>query len=150
MDQDRDALIESIVNAQVEFAEAMARSRKLPILDTTLTMQQLKVLILLSFDNNRPSQDVAEELGVSLATATGIIDRLVARDLVIRAEDPRDRRVRRVRLTSAGRALIDDLSDTGISHLRAILKSLDTQSLKDYWRILGKLNAARHGSPPQR
>ena len=42
-------------------------------------------------------------MGVSLATITGIVDRLAAQGLVTRREDPRDRRVRRVELT-AGRA----------------------------------------------
>src|SRR5699024_8773209 len=98
---------------------------------------------LLSFDNNRPSQDIADELGVSLATATGIIDRLVTQNLVSRTEDPRDRRVRRVGLTPIGARMIDELTDTGISQMRDLLACLDTQSLKDYWRILDTINAVQ-------
>ena len=38
-------------------------------------------------------------MGVGLATLSGMIDRLVAHDLVARREDLQDRRVRRISLT---------------------------------------------------
>lgn len=51
--------------------------------------------------------DLAREVSLSQATMTGIIDRLAARQLVTRERISKDRRRVTIRLTEAGRALIE-------------------------------------------
>jgi DNA-binding MarR family transcriptional regulator len=53
--------------------------------------------------------DIASALGVSLATATGVVDRLVERDIVQRESQPEDRRVVLCRLSEKGQKLIGGL-----------------------------------------
>jgi DNA-binding MarR family transcriptional regulator len=65
-------------------------------------MRQLRVLLILSFSDGMAGRELAGALGVGLAAVTGIANRLSARGLVRRAEDPVDRGVRRVYLTEAG------------------------------------------------
>jgi DNA-binding MarR family transcriptional regulator len=60
------------------------------------------VLILLSTEGPLAHSDLAQALGVGLATVTGLVDRLVARGLIERVEDATDRRIRRAKLTAAG------------------------------------------------
>ena len=74
-----------------------------------LTMSQLKVVLLLFISGPSRMSDIASALGVSLATATGVMDRLVERAVVLREGDPEDRRVVLCRLSSKGEKLISEL-----------------------------------------
>jgi DNA-binding MarR family transcriptional regulator len=60
---------------------------------------------------------------------TGMVDRLVAHGLVARHEDPRDRRVRRVELTDAGRRLVTDIIAAGAEKQRRLLDRLNAGEL---------------------
>lgn len=51
---------------------------------------------------------LAELEGLAPPSITKIVKNLEARDLVVRVADPEDRRVRRVEVTSAGEALLDE------------------------------------------
>jgi len=74
-----------------------------------LTMSQLKVVLLLFISGPSRMSDSASALGVSLATATGVMDRLVERDIVLREGDPKDRRVVLCHLSNKGEKLISGL-----------------------------------------
>ncbi|PZG29439.1 MarR family transcriptional regulator [Spongiactinospora gelatinilytica] len=93
-------------------------------------MRQLQVTVLLSILGSASGQDLARHLGVGLATVSGIVDRLVRHGLAGRHEDPDDRRVRRVELTPKGKALIEEIQDTGLADLRRILDYLDLDTLR--------------------
>jgi DNA-binding MarR family transcriptional regulator len=68
-----------------------------------LTTIQAKVLSCL--DEPLPMHRIAERLGSERSNVTGIIDRLQARGLVQRRQDSRDRRIKNIVLTDAGREL---------------------------------------------
>jgi DNA-binding MarR family transcriptional regulator len=57
----------------------------------------------------RPMRSLAREWGCDASTATWAIDRLEAKGLAERREDPHDRRVRLVVLTERGRQIRDEL-----------------------------------------
>ena len=73
------------------------------------TMSQLKVLLCLYIDGPHRMRDLAEALGVSTPTATGIVNRLVRRGGIIRKHDTEDRRVVTCQLSSQGEREIADL-----------------------------------------
>lgn len=76
-----------------------------PLLSVELTMQQLKVLtMLVTTDEGMTGSGLAEAFGVSMASMSGLLDRLVAQGMVTRTSDPDDARVRRVRATEHGRS----------------------------------------------
>lgn len=112
-----------------DLTHAFAFARSGPLLAASLTMSQLKVLLLLSRHDAASGQELTTLLGVSLATTTGIVDRLVAHDLVTRREDPADRRVRRVVLTTAGRELVDGIIMAGAQQQQRLLQRLDPEQL---------------------
>ncbi len=112
-----------------DLTHAFAFARSGPLLAASLTMSQLKVLLLLSRHDAASGQELTTSLGVSLATTTGIVDRLVAHDLVTRREDPADRRVRRVVLTTAGRELVDGIIMAGAQQQQRLLQRLDPEQL---------------------
>lgn len=109
---------------------AFARDRSNPFFSLNLTISQLKILFALRLHGAAGGHDLAQMMGVSMATMTGIVDRLVAGGHVSRGEDPRDRRVRRVELTDLGMKLIDDMIVTGERHHRRMLEKLTVEELK--------------------
>ncbi|MBN3585256.1 MarR family transcriptional regulator, partial [Algoriphagus aestuarii] len=69
-------LIDRLRDLEIRQLKLFLRDRSLPLLSTTLTIQQLKVLVALAIDGNTPTHELAERVGVSVATLTGIVDRL--------------------------------------------------------------------------
>ena len=52
--------------------------------------------------------DLGEHLSVSSAAASQMLDRLVEEGLIIREEDPEDRRMKRITLTETGSRILDE------------------------------------------
>ena len=74
-------------------------------------------------------RELADLIGVGLAALSGMIDRLGANDLVIRQEDPHDRRVRRISLSKTGAELIGSIITAGADKQRRLLSRLSAGEL---------------------
>ncbi len=83
----------------------IARQIELALSATDLTLPQYRVLILLC-ERKEEASALADKLGVSRPSVTGVVDGLVARGLVQRRHDPEDRRRVRHWLTLEGRRLL--------------------------------------------
>ncbi|WP_307848411.1 MarR family winged helix-turn-helix transcriptional regulator [Microbispora oryzae] len=140
--EERARLIAGLSELQRGLGRFFARDRSIPLIASNLTMQQLKVVMFLSFRGSASGQELARNLGVGLGTATGIVDRVVAHGLVTRREDPHDRRVRRVELTEAGRRLTAEILDAGTARYRRLLEHLDTETLRTMEQVMGKIEQA--------
>ena len=125
----RDALIAQIMDGQRRFQQAMARDRSNPFLSVNLTMSQLKILFMLRLHGASGGQELAHLMGVSAATMTGIVDRLVLAGYVTRREDPHDRRVRRIELSADGEELLDTITTAGEEHQRRMLDRMTADEL---------------------
>ncbi|MEV1286868.1 MarR family transcriptional regulator [Micromonospora sp. NPDC049679] len=133
---DRERLIEQIMSAQRRMQVLFAYDRSDPLFAANLTVPQLKTLLLLFLRGSASGQDLGRLLGVSLATVTGIVDRLVAQQLVSRREDPRDRRVRLVELTGEGQRLMEGIITAGTERQRRLLDRLNEADLRTVERAL--------------
>jgi len=125
----RDEAITAIEEHERALMRLYSRTRASPLLQTALTMQQLKVLLHLSAEGPVLSHRLADSLGIPPASVTGLVDRLVQRGLVRRAEDPQDRRARLVELTAEGLSTVDRLLTAGAEHRRDLLSRLDIEDL---------------------
>jgi DNA-binding MarR family transcriptional regulator len=139
---DKERLIARIEQADERFLRLTATEQGNPLMSIELTMQQLRTLMILSFRGSASGQELADGLGVHLSTVTGLINRLLARGLVERGEDPDDRRVRRVRLTAEGTRLIQQMRDAGRLHKRRLLQQLDNAALAQMADAMDALNTA--------
>lgn len=139
VNDERDDLIRQIIEIQRDLGRALAR-RQSPLFSSNLTMRQLKVIMLVAAEGSATGQDLAQHLGVTLGTVTGLVDRLVAHGLVSRQEDPQDRRVRRVSLTPAGRTLIEEINNAGLQEYRQIMKHLDLETLRCLHHVTVRLH----------
>ena len=71
-----------------------------------LTMPQLSTLYHLHQADECGVSHVGEHLGVTIAAASQMIDRLVQQGYIERTEDPNDRRVKQLKLTSKGAGIV--------------------------------------------
>ena len=108
----------------------LSRVQFTALLQTTLTMQQLKVLLLLHVDGPLMSHELADVLKISPASVTGLVDRLADRGLVERIADPSDRRARHIHPTARGSQLVKRLMAEGAGHRVALLSRLDDESVQ--------------------
>jgi DNA-binding MarR family transcriptional regulator len=99
--------------------------------ETGLTTAQLLVLKAIAETGESTPKAVAGETGVSQATITALIDKLEKKDLIGRQRSDRDRRQVRVRITEAGRKLLEDAPDP--LHDRFVA---DFESLPDWERSM--------------
>ena len=72
------------------------------------SMAQLNALFRIHHKGTCGVSDLAEEMGVSSAAASQLLERLVQQGLAARTEDPQDRRNKRVALTEAGERIVQE------------------------------------------
>jgi DNA-binding MarR family transcriptional regulator len=93
-----------------------------------LSLVHLHVLMLLR-DDGIAMRAIADALDVSQASATGIVDRMEERGLVVRKRDANDRRVVNVSLTPAGQAVIAGIATERREGLAKLLEELSDDEL---------------------
>lgn len=108
-----------------------------------LSLAQLNVVTLLEMHGPMSMGRVARLLGVSLASATGIVGRMEERRLVERRVSPSDRRVVEVHVGDGGRELLGSIAARRRDHLREILARVDAERLAGLLDGLRALRAAR-------
>lgn len=94
-----------------------------------LTMAQLKTLFTLEYGGPATIGHTAERLGISLPTASHLIDRLVHGGFVDRTEDPADRRRTLAAVTSKGSELTRRLRQGGRDSMINWLSEMDDDAL---------------------
>ncbi len=108
-----------------------------------LSLVHLNVLAALEAEGSLSMSRLAESLDVSVASATGIVDRMERRGLVERRHDTEDRRVVLVHLTSAGTDVFRELGVRRREHLGRLLAELSDDDLAAFLQGIRALRAAR-------
>ena len=108
-----------------------------------LSLVHLNVLAALEAEGSLSMSHLAESLDVSVASATGIVDRMERRGLVERRHDTEDRRVVLVQLTPAGSDVFRDLAARRREHLARLLRELSDDDLAAFLRGVRALRGAR-------
>lgn len=76
--------------------------------ESGLSMSQLGALFHLNDMGTSGVTDLGDHLGVTSAAASQMLDRLVQQGLIQRSEDPHDRRVKQIVLTSKGSRVLEE------------------------------------------
>ena len=148
---DREDAMLAIAQDEAHLVRLFSRVRSSPLLETTLTMQQLKVLLLLDAAGPMMSHELGTALGIAPASVTGLVDRLADRGLVHRVADLSDRRARRVHLTDEGATVVQRLLAAGAEHRVTLLSRLDDDALGTVAAAFAALRRAAeqvHGHGP--
>ncbi|AHH94918.1 MarR family transcriptional regulator [Kutzneria viridogrisea] len=136
---EKEQLIARIAVAQRGLGRVFGAARWNPLMSLNLTIRQLKVLLTLVQRGSSSGHELTQEMGVSLATVTGVVDRLAAQGLVVRREDPADRRVRRLEPTEKATKLVTSIMDAGNAQYRELLSRLEVEELQALDRVVHRL-----------
>ena len=109
----------------------------------SLSLVHLHVLTVLQVRGTLPMSRLADELDVSVASLTGIIDRMEARGLVERRREPDDRRVILVHRTDAGDAVFGEMAAERRKHLEALFDRMTDEELESFLVGLRALRRVR-------
>ncbi len=108
-----------------------------------LSLAHLNVVTLIEMHGPMSMGRVAELLGVSVASTTGIVDRMEEHGLVERKDSPTDRRVVEVHMAARAHELFDAAKARRRDHLREILARVDEARLKGLLDGLRAVRSAR-------
>lgn len=98
---------------------------------TGLTQSQAELLRLVGRRPDISVREAAAELGLAANTASTLVSRLAADDLLHRAVDSTDRRVGRLRLTDAAQDVADRSRLARRTALAGALETLDADQIDD-------------------
>ena len=96
----------------------------------SVSLVHLNVLTLLEASGPMSMGRLAEALDISVASITGVIDRMEARGLVERRRDAQDRRVILVHTGRGGRRLFEDIGRLRRQNLTKLLQQLSEPELQ--------------------
>lgn len=108
-----------------------------------LTPTQFMVLRWLANRGLVPMGDLAEALGITMAGATGLVDRLVHNGLVRRERSDQDRRLVLVGVTELGCESLEHVRRQRFEQFRQVTKNLPLADLEALVRILENMVSAR-------
>ncbi len=127
----RDAIVRSVEALALTISIRSIPMSLEPLLKTDLTIAQLKVLsLVVTSEDGATGGGLAETFGVSMATTSKHVDRLVEQGLVTRAFDADDQRVRRIRATELGRAVVLRMMASRPELGSEVLRDLATEDLR--------------------
>lgn len=106
-----------------------------------ITGHQLSVLTYLR-GQSVTMRELAKELDVGESAATAVVDRLVRQGLVVRCDDPSDRRVVRLALSDTGESLVTKLHATACRKTANLLVALSDYQLAQLVATMEMLDAA--------
>ncbi|QXE37212.1 MarR family transcriptional regulator [Streptomyces sp. GMY02] len=89
-----------------------------------VTLPQYRLLAVLAAHGDAKLVEVADRLGVNPSTAMRMLDRLIAAGLASRQSNPDNRRVTMLRLTPAGRELVEEVTAARHREIAAIVGRL--------------------------
>jgi DNA-binding MarR family transcriptional regulator len=125
---------ETLINHILKLSEDIYRTIKLSVppewLTSDMTIAQLRVLLILHAEGPSQMNFIASSLGIAVSTATGIVDNLVKKELVMRGADPEDRRLVICTLSPQGQETISRMWAIGQSQIKKLLLGLSVEQLE--------------------
>lgn len=98
--------------------------------DEELSVAQVAALHLLDQEKTSSVTALGAELALSPSAVSRLVEGLVQRDLVARAEDPEDRRKKTLMLTAKGRRFVDAVSEDRVRVMLAASEALPARLIE--------------------
>lgn len=141
----------SLLNTQTELnmqtlrilnrcSQSVHRKELSVIRDSGLTASQFEVLEVLRDLGDLRISDIIEKILATGGNMTVVIDNLAKDGLVQQSVDPQDKRVKLIRISDKGKALMDDLIPRYLDNINTIFDKLPEAEKKTLREILTKLS----------
>jgi len=122
-----DSAIENLISIHPLLSKAFNRSMRSK---TNLNPGSLFVLGVLSRNGMLSMSEIGCRLSMQKPHITGLVDKLIAENLVERLYDPKDRRIVNVNITEKGMVDFNDIKHEISKELRQKLEKLDAETLE--------------------
>jgi len=137
-----------VVGRVLVLAQFLDKSVNEALAKHDLSLGQFDILATLrrdEGDNGLTPTRLMRSVALSSGGMTNRLDRLETAGLIAREPDPGDRRGVVIRLTAAGRHVIDDATETRFAEAKGSLPPLTKSEMKDLAELLRKWLAAFEG-----
>jgi DNA-binding MarR family transcriptional regulator len=132
----RQEIVENILELAAKLFRQLLPAVPRELLGMDMTMPQLKIMLILFLNGPVRMSDLAENLGVTLATGTGLVDRLVERGMIERESTPTDRRVVLCHLSESGQKAVTGIWEAAKNRSKELLEAMDTAKLMMFTEVL--------------
>ena len=143
---DAQASREYLLNQVIDILEEVTRSEPRAVspewFTLDLSMPQVRVVFLLMQERSLRMSELASALDISMSRATGLVDRLVEKNLVSRWPDQEDRRSVLCALTKQGSELGHGLLAARRSRWEERLSSMSQAELKKVYTAMELVRSA--------
>lgn len=119
-----------------EIIKEFARRQADELCKGKVTLQQFLVLGLLKKEQESKMKRLAQFMRVSEAAMTGIVERLVRDNYVVRVYETKDRRIIKIRLSQRGKELVKKINAQRRRMIIKIFGKISERERLDYLRIL--------------
>lgn len=127
-DLDRPSVTRALAAMEVFQQRLMAlHATEFTTLD--ITMAQAKLLYVVATAGELSMSEIAAQLGVTISTTSGAVERLVELGLLARTEDPANRRQVCVSVTATGTATLEQIRELSIHQVRRLFEHMDDADL---------------------
>lgn len=149
MDEHILKFVERLENLEMKMNErSMLSHYQIPseVRESDLSMKHLMILLSLSIKDNLTMGELSEKLAMNLSTLTRAVDKLVEESFVIRQNDPGDRRIVRVSLSSKAKSVLDNIKNQRRELIASILSNVAEEEREKLVGLLENLIAILSGS----
>jgi DNA-binding MarR family transcriptional regulator len=135
-ENEKQQIVEQILKLSDNLFRQLLPAVPKELLELDITMPQMKIMLILFIHGPQRMSALAADLAITLATATGLVDRLVERDYVTRENSPDDRRVVMCRLSGRGQKAVGRIWKSARIRSGQLLGAMDIAKLKMFSEAL--------------
>ena len=109
--------------------------------ESDLSLSQVNALFRLYHHGASSVNDLARHLGITMAAVSQLLDPLIAAGLVLRSENPEDRRKKLIALTEKGKHMVKESMNTRhawLSELSGVLSDVEKEALLPAIKLLNQ------------
>jgi DNA-binding MarR family transcriptional regulator len=121
------------------FLGAMLRRERNAVSQGIITLPQFLGMDFLRKTPGSPVKEFAETLGLKPSSASGLIDRMVQKGLVLRTHSKTDRRVVRLTLEAKGEQMVDEIMEQKQQSAAELFAPLSADERAIFLKIMQKV-----------
>jgi len=142
-DQSRQETLDAVLAElnQISFRDFQGALKRFH--EGTLSLVHLNLLMLLRFNGPLTMSRLAEMLDVSVASATGIVDRMEKKGVIERRRSDEDRRVVQVYVTEKGEQVFTQMQAERQANMMKMISKITDSDLKALLKGLRAVREAR-------